>query len=91
MEQSVLTRMMELPARGQITLPIEFRRKLGLSKGALLQISLVGEKIEITRVSTVDTRLREYTDTEIGQFLKEDMIDEETAATVRRLLAEDAL
>jgi len=80
-----------MPSRGQITLPTDFRRKLGLTEGSLLQISLVGDRIEIRPATTSDVKLREYTEAEIRQFLADDRIDEQTATAVRQLLAEGAL
>jgi len=80
-----------LPARGQITLPTEFRKRLGLAEGDLLQISLAGDRIEIRPVVPPGQKLREYTEAEIQQFLEEDRIDEGTAAAVRRLLASGEL
>jgi AbrB family looped-hinge helix DNA binding protein len=91
MSQTVTTRVIQMPSRGQITLPTDFRRKLGLTEGSLLQISLIGDKIEIKPAVTSGVRLREYTEAEIDQFLADDRIDEQTAATVRRMLAEGAL
>jgi AbrB family looped-hinge helix DNA binding protein len=91
MPQPITTRLVQLPSRGQITLPTDFRRKLGLTEGSLLQISLVGDKIEIRSAPTADVKLREYTEAEIRQFLADDRIDEQTAATVKRLLAEGVL
>ncbi len=84
-------RVMQLPARGQITIPTEFRRRLGLADGALLQMRLVGQTIEIRPLAPIEPQLRQYTEAELSQFLEDDKIDEETAATVRRLLAEGAL
>lgn len=91
MQQAASTRVIQMPSRGQITLPTDFRRILGLKEGSLLQISLVGDKIEIKSAPTIDSRLREYTETEISQFLADDRIEEQTATAVRRLLAEGAL
>jgi AbrB family looped-hinge helix DNA binding protein len=91
MTEQMMTRVVQLPSRGQITLPTDFRRKLGLSEGDLMRMTLVGEKIEIQPVRTADARLRQYTEAEVQQFLEDDQIDAETAAAVRRLLATDAL
>jgi len=81
------TRIVQLPARGQITLPTDFRRKLGLKEGSLLEMRLTGDKIEIRLVPGTTQVLREYTEAELQQFLEEDKISAETADTVRRLLA----
>jgi len=91
MAEQTMTRVVQLPSRGQITLPTDFRRKLGLAEGDLLRMTLIGEKIEIQPVRTADARLRQYTEAEVQQFLEDDKIDAETAAAVRRLLATDAL
>lgn len=81
------TRIVQLPARGQITLPTDFRRKLGLKEGSLLEMRLTGDKIEIRLVPGTTQVLREYTEAELQQFLEEDKISAETAGAVRRLLA----
>jgi AbrB family looped-hinge helix DNA binding protein len=82
-----LTRVVQLPARGQITIPTEFRRRLGLEDGALLRMRLTDDRIEIEPLATAEAGLRLYTDEELRQFQAEDKIDAETAAAVRRLLA----
>lgn len=84
-------RVVQLPARGQITIPTEYRRRLGLTDGALLQMRLVGQVIEIRPLSQAEAQFRQYTEAEIRQFLEDDRIDEETAVTVRRLLADGEL
>jgi bifunctional DNA-binding transcriptional regulator/antitoxin component of YhaV-PrlF toxin-antitoxin module len=84
-------RVMQLPPRGQITIPTEFRRRLGLADGALLQMRLLGQTIEIKPLISSESQLRQYTEAELSQFLEEDKIDEATAASVRRLLAEGML
>jgi AbrB family looped-hinge helix DNA binding protein len=81
------TRVVQLPARGQITIPTEFRRRLGLEDGALLRMRLVGDKIEIELLAMTEADLRLYTDEELRQFQAEDMIDAESVTAVRRLLA----
>ena len=83
--------VVRLPSRGQVTIPAEFRRQLGLDEGDLLQITLREGKMEIEPVVTdMDKVLRDYTEEEIRQFLEEDRIDRETAVVVRRLPATDA-
>lgn len=89
-----MTKLVKPLSRGQITIPIEFRKKLGINSNTILSISLKGNKIEIipTKVREIDDEdLREYTDEEISQFLQDDKIDEKTARTVKRLLNEGKL
>ena len=82
------TRFVRPYARGQITIPLEFRERLEIDENTLLQISLKGSKIEITPFKVVDSdqMLREYDAAEIEEFLKEDKIDPQTAAKARKLL-----
>lgn len=80
-------------AKGQITIPAEFRERLGIDADTLLNVTLLAGKLEITPV-TVQERgeaLRDYIEEEIEAFLAEDRLDEETAGAVRRLLAEGKL
>lgn len=83
-------RVMQLPSRGQVTLPREFRQQLGLEEGDLIQMRLVEGGIEITPLAPEQPQ-RLYTEAEIGQFLEDDRIDEETAVAIRRMLAEGVL
>lgn len=93
-QEKLMTKIVKPLSRGQITIPVEFRKKLGIDNNTILSLALRGKKIEITLaiVREVDEEeLREYTDKEISQFLQDDKIDQETARTVKRLLAEGKL
>jgi AbrB family looped-hinge helix DNA binding protein len=50
MADADLTRVMRPLRRGQITIPAEFRRRLGIDDDTLLQLTLHEDKIEITPV-----------------------------------------
>ena len=93
-QEKFMTKLVRPLSRGQITIPVEFRKKLGIDTNTILSLALRGNKIEITPaiVREVDEEeLREYTDEEISQFLRDDKIDRETARTVKRLLAGEKL
>ena len=83
-----LTKVVRPLAKGQITLPIEFRRRLKIDAGTILNVTLKGSRIEIVPLRPVpqDEALRDYTEDQIRRFLKEDRLDSKTAAKVRRLL-----
>ena len=92
--EKLMTKFVRPLSRGQITIPVGFRKKLGIDTNTILNLALRGNKIEITPaiIREVDEEeLREYTDKEISQFLQEDKIDQETARTVKRLLADGKL
>jgi len=89
MTERELTGVVKPLAKGQITIPVEFRRRLNIGTDTFLQLTLKGEKIEIVPLHLVpkgEPLLREYTDEEIQLFLEEDKLDPETLAKVRFLL-----
>ena len=93
-QRKLMTKIVKPLSRGQITIPIEFRKKLGIGSNTILNLSLKGNKIEITPAVVREfneEELREYTDEEISQFLRDDKIDKDTAKTVKRLLSERKL
>ncbi|MCK4898893.1 MAG: AbrB/MazE/SpoVT family DNA-binding domain-containing protein [Anaerolineales bacterium] len=83
------TRLVKPYAKGQVTIPAEFREKLNIDENTILQMELKGSSIEITplRVVDEDQLLREYDGSDIEAFLEEDKIDPGTASKVRDLLA----
>jgi AbrB family looped-hinge helix DNA binding protein len=52
MSQTTLTEIIRPLRRGQLTIPAEFRRRLGITDDSLLQLTLREDKIEITPVVT---------------------------------------
>lgn len=93
-QEKIITKIVKPLSRGQITIPIEFRKKLGIGSNTILNLVLKGNKIEITPAVVREfneEELKEYTDKEISQFLKDDKIDKDTARTVKRLLSEGKL
>ncbi|MCJ7727084.1 MAG: AbrB/MazE/SpoVT family DNA-binding domain-containing protein [Actinobacteria bacterium] len=93
-QEKIITKIVKPLSRGQITIPIEFRKKLGIGSNTILNLVLKGNKIEITPAIVREfneEELREYTDKEISQFLKDDKIDKDTARTIKRLLSEGKL
>ena len=91
-EAKPISKLVRPLAKGQITLPIEFRRRLGIDEKTILSVSLKGTTIEILPLRPVpqETALREYGDDEIKRFLKEDRLDSQTAKKVRRALGRHA-
>ena len=82
------TKLARLLARGQITLPVEFRRRLGIDGETILKLTLEGDQVRIAplRATPREIELRDYSSAEINRFLKEDRLDRATASKVRKLL-----
>ena len=79
------------PSRDQTTIPANLHHGIGQTEGSLVQIGLLGERIEIQQASTSNITTWEFAEAEISQFLADDRLDEQTAEAIRRLLAEGAL
>lgn len=78
-------------AKGQVTIPSEFREALGIDAETLLSVSLVGDHLEIAPLRPGEEGLRRYTEEDIARFLKEDKLDQETARRVEELLRRGVL
>ena len=87
-EDKPLSKLVRPLPRGQITMPVEFRRRLKIDAQTILSLTLKDDRVEIVPLRPVpqDASLRDYSRDEIEGFLKEDRIDRATAAKVRRLL-----
>jgi AbrB family looped-hinge helix DNA binding protein len=86
--QQVATRrkVIKVLAKGQITIPSEFREVLGISAETLLSVSLIGDHLEIRPLRNQEESLRRYTEEEIARFIEEDKLDEKTARKISDLL-----
>lgn len=87
MAQSRVRRKIVKPlAKGQITIPVEFRQALGIDAETLLSISLVGEHLEIKPLHQEEEVLRRYTEEEVARFVESDKLEPQVAQRVRELL-----
>lgn len=91
-QPKTLTKLVKPLSKGQITLPIAFRRRLNIDESTILRLSLRGSKIEILPLRPLprEADLRTYEKDDIQAFLQEDRLDPETADKVRRLLRQSA-
>ena len=78
-------------AKGQITIPAEFREALGIDPDTLLSVSLVGDHLEVRPLPRGEDAFRRYTEEEVSRFTEEDKLDAETAQRVRELLKRGGL
>ena len=64
--------IVQVSAKGQVTLPEPIRRKMGIGKGAVLSVEERGGEIVLRQVSILPTRL--YSDDEISSWVSEDIL-----------------
>lgn len=84
-------RVVKTLAKGQITIPREFREALGIGAGTLLSVRVVGDHLEMAPLTIEDDVLRRFSAADISRFLAEDKLDEGTAQRVRELLVTGAI
>ena len=83
---SVQRKIVKPMARGQVTIPAQFREALGIGADTLLEISLADDRLEIVPLRQGADALRRYTVDEISRFVEEDRLDAAVAKRVRDLL-----
>lgn len=87
MAQTKVRRKVVKPmAKGQVTIPAEFREALGIDADTLLNISLVEDHLEIVPLRQGEEALRRYTQEEVSRFVEEDKLEPEIAQRVSELL-----
>ena len=60
-----------------MTIPIEFRRALGIQPNTLLDVWVEGDRLVFTPLWRDEASLREYTNEEVSRFLEEDRLSPE--------------
>lgn len=73
-------------SKGMVTIPTEFRRKLGIDENSLLEVKIVDRGVFFVKVPAPNEDIELYSDEQIAEWLKEDRLDTETAQKVKRLL-----
>jgi AbrB family looped-hinge helix DNA binding protein len=88
MAKKKFVRLVKPYSKGQVTIPVEFRRALGIDENTILQMELKTSHIEIIPFRFVDEErlIRQYDKSELEAFLEEDNISKEIAQKIRKLL-----
>lgn len=75
-------------AKGQITIPVKMRKKLGIKKSTLLEIRVEQGRLILTplKLDREEKYIRSFSDAQIKEFLAVDKIDRETYQKAQKLL-----
>lgn len=73
-------------AKGQITIPISLRKQLGIKENTLLQAELKEDGIFLKPISLdwKEKYIRQFSDEEVNEWLKEDKLDKETLQKLKK-------
>ena len=74
--------------KGQITIPVSFRKALNISADTLFRAELTNKGILLTPIQLdwKEKYVREFSDREITKWLKDDTLDAKTRAKVKKYL-----
>ncbi len=75
-------------SKGQVTIPKAIRSKLNVDQETFLKVVIEGQNIVFKPVQFKDDKppVRVYSDKQIEQFLKDDVLDAETIEFMNKLL-----
>ena len=77
-------KMVRTQEKGLVTIPIEFRERLGIEKNSLLQAKLTKDGVLFVKVTTKVEKL--YSDEDIKKWMQEDRLDGKTLKKLDQLL-----
>ena len=75
-------------AKGQITIPVSFRQALKINEQTLFQAQLKDDGIFLTPVNLdwKEKYIREFSEEEIKQWIKDDKLDKKTLKKIKKYL-----
>ncbi len=75
-------------AKGQVTIPILFRRELGIKENTLFQAELKenGVFLKPINLDWKERYIRQFSDEEIKEWLQEDKLDKKTRQKLKKFL-----
>lgn len=73
-------------SKGMVTIPAEYREKLGIDENSLMQVKLVSGGVLFTKLNYGVETGNLWLDKKIKTWLKEDKLDTKTAKKLQKLL-----
>lgn len=78
--------LVKILPKGVITIPKKLRQDVGLEENGLARIKKEGKRLILEPVSIISYPLRDYSEEEIRQFIKEDRISPQLKRKIKKLL-----
>lgn len=80
------SKVVKTQSKGMVTIPIEFRAKLGIDPDSLLEARLVDDGVLFVKLEVQPQKTEIYSDKQIEEWMKSDKLDKKTAAKLKKLL-----
>lgn len=78
--------LVKILPKGLVTIPKKLRLDIGLEENGLARIKKEGKRLILEPVDIISYPLREYSASEIKQFIKEDRLSSALEKKVKKLL-----
>lgn len=85
-EMQTYGNLVKILPKGLVTIPKKLRLDIGLEENGLARIKKEGKRLILEPVDVISYPLREYSASEIEQFIKEDRLSPALARKVKKLL-----
>jgi bifunctional DNA-binding transcriptional regulator/antitoxin component of YhaV-PrlF toxin-antitoxin module len=80
------TKVVRTQAKGMVTIPVEFREKLGIAEDSLLQAELTNKGVLFVKLEYPNSDTAFYSDKEIEEWLEDDKLDAKSVKKLELLL-----
>lgn len=80
------TKVVRTQSKGMVTIPIEFREKLGIDPNSLLEVRLMDNGVMFVKLEMTSREPEIYSDQQIKQWVKTDQMDSKTVKKLKKLL-----
>ncbi len=79
-------KVVKTQSKGMVTIPAEYRQKLGITENSLMEAKLIDNGVVFIRLNYKPDMTDVYSDEEIKGWVKDDKIDAKTAKKLEKLL-----
>lgn len=80
------SKVVKTQSKGMVTIPVEFREKLGIDPNSLLEVKMVEDGVLFVKLEVQPKEIEIYSDKQIAEWMKDDKIDPKTAKKLEKLL-----
>lgn len=74
-------------SKGMVTIPVEFREKLGIDSDSLLEVKMINNGVSFIKINyKPQQEIGIYSEKQIKKWLKDDKLDAKTVKKLEKLL-----
>ncbi|EKD64536.1 MAG: hypothetical protein ACD_50C00351G0003 [uncultured bacterium] len=81
-----MSKVVKTQSKGMVTIPVEFRQKLGINENSLMEAKLIDNGVVFIKLDFEPEEIEIYSDNQIKKWMEDDKIDTKTAKKLEKLL-----